>query len=115
MKLGSVEALRLKGSYNFYSAVEPGLVDTLLLDIIGAGLKLKLFGFLIRYFLIVSGNYFGENLHPKTPEEWQKQREESAPVPADGGVAVKSNDLNVILNVDAKDCSVVLESLRKET
>ena len=109
MKLGSVEELRLKGSYNFYSTVEPGLVDTLLLDVIGAGLRLKLFGFLIRYFLIVRENYFGENLHFKTLEEWQKQREEGgAPTLADGGAVVKSNDLDVILNVDAKDCSVVL-------
>ena len=109
MKLGSVEELRLKGSYNFYSTVEPGLVDTLLLDVISAGLRLKLFGFLIRYFLIVRENYFGENLHFKTLEEWQKQREEGgAPILADGGAVVKSNDLDVILNVDAKDCSVVL-------
>ncbi|PWW75090.1 hypothetical protein C7212DRAFT_297830 [Tuber magnatum] len=109
MKLGSVEEFRLKGSYNFYSAVEPGLVDTLLLDIIGAGLRLKLFGFLIRYFLIVRENYFGENLHFKTLEEWQKQREGDGTLAlAGGGAAMKTNDLDVILNVDSKDCSVVL-------
>ncbi|CAZ86039.1 unnamed protein product [Tuber melanosporum] len=108
MKLGSAEELRLKGSYNFYSAVEPGLVDTLLLDMIGVGLELKLFGFLIRYFLIVRENYFGENLHFKTLEEWQKQREEGGTLALADGGAIKSNDLDVILNLDAKDCSVVL-------
>lgn len=109
MGLGSVDEFRLKGSYNFYSTPGPTFVDTLLLDIEGRGLKLTLFGFLIRYFLIIRENYFGENLHFRTLEEWQKQQEEGgALATSDDGGAVKNNDLDVILSVDAMDCCVVL-------
>lgn len=108
--LGRVEHAKLKGSYEFFGNNSPGLIDTLTLDIDGEGLELALHGFLIRYFLILKDNYFGEHLHFKTLEEWQAQeraRAHGQPLPPSAPF-VKSNDLDVILRVRAKDLAVLL-------
>lgn len=108
MKLGIVNEFKLKGCYNYYATSGVGLIDTLLMDIEGRGLKLQLLGFLIRYFLVIRENYFGENLHFKTLEEWQKQGDREAGVPVVEGNNKKANDLDVILNVDVKDSCVIM-------
>lgn len=107
MKLCTVSDFKLKGCYNYYATIGPSNIDTLLMDITGRNLKLQLYGFLIRYFLIIRENYFGENLHFKTLEEWQKQGggENDIPVTA---AENKANDLDVILNVDVRDSCIIL-------
>lgn len=108
--LGKVEHAKLKGSYEFFGNSSPDLIDTLTLDIDGEGLELALHGFLIRYFLILKDNYFGEHLHFKTLEEWQSQehaRAHGQPLPPTAPF-VKSNDLDVIMRVRARDVAVLL-------
>lgn len=107
MKLGIVHDFKLKGSYSYYAATGPGNIDTLLMDITGSDLKLQLYGFLIRYFLVIRENYFGENLHFKTLEEWQKQEGVKNDIPVTSAEK-KVNDLDVILNVDAKNICVLM-------
>lgn len=108
--LGTVEQVKLKGSYEFYSEIAPGFIDTLVLDLSGVGLDLTLHGFLIRYFLTIKGNYFGEDLHFKTLEEWQDQQQAAA----DGIAAApkppleKSNDLEIVLGIRVKGIVVLL-------
>ncbi|KAA8910540.1 hypothetical protein FN846DRAFT_938964 [Sphaerosporella brunnea] len=108
--LGKVAQIKLKGSYEFYADTTPSLIDTLSLDIDGQGLDLVLHGVLIRYFLTIKENYFGENLHFKTLEEWQEQQNSiatggpSSPAPPHS----KSNDLDVVLSVAAREIAILL-------
>ncbi|GLA54316.1 hypothetical protein AnigIFM63604_011852 [Aspergillus niger] len=97
----TLESLFIDGSYNYYLSTSPELTDTLLLNIDGFSPRLYLFGFLIRSFMTIRENYFGEEMHFKTLEEYQEhayQREESG---SHGGVNPnkKSNDLDVIVHV----------------
>jgi len=108
--LGKVGQVKLKGSYEFYANTSPDLIDTLNLDVDGERLQLVLHGFLIRYFLTIKENYFGENLHFKTLEEWQSRQQvepgEIAQAPAPP--VSKSNDLDVILSVRTRDLEILL-------
>lgn len=106
-RLCTVNDFKLKGCYNYYATIGPTNIDTLLMDITGCNLKLQLYGFLIRYFLIIRENYFGENLHFKTLEEWQKQGGGVNNIPV-AVAEVKSNDLDVILNADVNDSCIIL-------
>ncbi|KAF8249912.1 hypothetical protein K440DRAFT_581558 [Wilcoxina mikolae CBS 423.85] len=108
--LGKVEQVKLKGSYEFFGNTSSDAIDKLTLDLDGERLKLTLHGFLMRYFLTLKENYFGENLHFKTLDEWQVQ--EQARVdgisPHLSAPFVKSNDLDIVLGVKARDLEVLL-------
>lgn len=128
--LGTVRQVALKGFYEANAATADGLVDTLVLDLQGEMLELVLRGYLIRYFLLVRENYFGENIHFRTLDEWtQVKRQEHAhhhhhhninlnhnqqgntQAQAPGKVqeeVVKSNDIDVQLNIAARDLVVML-------
>jgi hypothetical protein len=105
--LGKVGHIKLDGSYEFYANTAPSLIDTLKLAIDGEGLELVLHGVLIRYFMTIKENYFGENLHFKTLEEWQEQRAEGVP-PGPVAPPSKSNDLDVVLSIGARDIVILL-------
>lgn len=104
-ELGYVKNICVRGSYEFFADTSPDLIDTLSLYIDGNGLELTLYGFLIRYFMTIKENYFGDNIHFKTLEEWQNQKSEVAP-PAK--ITAVSNDLDVILSCQASDLCVLL-------
>ncbi|KAI5781462.1 hypothetical protein EDC01DRAFT_665825 [Geopyxis carbonaria] len=105
--LGKVGQVKLKGSYEFYSSTGPDLIDCLTLDLDGEDLELILHGFLLRYFLTIKENYFGENVHFKTLEEWQ--RTPTPPNNADPTEQIsKSNDIDIVLGVKAKDIIISL-------
>ena len=108
--LGKVGRIKLKGSYEFYANTSPDLIDTLNLDIDGERFQSVLHGFLIRYFLTIKENYFGENLHFKTLEEWQSRQQVEAGEIASGPAppTSKSNDLDVILGVRVRDLEILL-------
>jgi hypothetical protein len=109
-RLGKVKKFKLDGSYEFYTKTAADLVDTLTLNIGGQGFELTLHGFLIRYFLTIKENYFGENLHFKTLEEWQTQQRAKLSGSSAGSSPpfVKSNDLDVLLMVGAEDLMLIL-------
>ncbi|KAI5783158.1 hypothetical protein DFH27DRAFT_276125 [Peziza echinospora] len=104
--VASVNDLVLRGKYKYHASTGPELIDTLLLEIVGNNVDFTLHGFLIRYFLIIRENYFGENLHFKTLEEYK--RKDAEVVENVEKQTSKSNDLDVILSIEATNGAVLL-------
>ncbi|KAF1345231.1 hypothetical protein BDV97DRAFT_360661 [Delphinella strobiligena] len=112
-RVADMEELTLKGTQTYFSEQAPGLTDVLRMDICGTNLSLRLFGFLIRYFVNVKENYFGEFLHFKTLEEYQNSGGDAANAEA---IAMgrhtfrPANDLDVILCITAEHPVIMLPS-----
>jgi hypothetical protein len=111
-RVGSLRQLNLNGKYQYCDTTSPSNTDTLLLNVSGAGLELQLYGFLIRYIMKIKDNYFGEDLHFKTLEEYQRSIN-----PGAAGTSAfqkppykKTNDIDVILNITADDCCAIFPS-----
>ncbi|KAL4898034.1 hypothetical protein BDV59DRAFT_53977 [Aspergillus ambiguus] len=94
-------SLNIDGSYDYYLSTSPDLTDTLYLNMHGISPKLYLFGFLIRSFMTIKENYFGEEMHFKTLEEFQEIAYRDEPPDAYNGINPNrtSNDLDVIVHV----------------
>ncbi|EXJ94946.1 hypothetical protein A1O1_00064 [Capronia coronata CBS 617.96] len=105
--MATLKQLNLEGSYNYYTAIAPNLTDSLFMTITGYAPKFNLQGFLIRYFMNVKENYFGDHLHFRTLEEYQNilaGNEDPGPrLPVK-----KENDLDVILTVRADSSAVLM-------
>ena len=103
----TLKQLNLEGSYNYYPNIGPKLTDSLFMTITGYAPRFFLHGYLIRYFMNVKENYFGEDLHFRTLEEYQDMlagNEPPAPRPSSG----KDNDLDVILTVRADSAAILM-------
>ena len=110
-KVATLKDLRLDGSYNYYTSTSSSLTDTLLLHIHGVAPMVHLYGFLVGYFMKFKDNYFGEDLHFQTLEEYQAQLSKvvnGKNTHTDGGPIKVSNDLDVILSVAAEDACIIL-------
>ncbi|KAL9123141.1 MAG: hypothetical protein Q9187_000307 [Circinaria calcarea] len=111
-EVATLKDLHIDGSYNYFTSTSPNLTDTVLLNVHGFAPSINLYGFLVRYFMKLKDNYFGEDLHFQTLEEYQARIcaptvIETANV--DGGVNGRlSNDLDVILTVMAQNSSLML-------
>ena len=116
--IASLGDLSIKGSYDYYTSNSPSQTDTLLLDLYGAKLTTHLYGFFVRYLMRLKDNYFGDDLHFRTLEEFQSllldqrlytrtNREE-----LEGKSSKNPNDLDVILSVTVDDtCALLPASL----
>lgn len=106
--------LRLNGSYDYFSSTLPGLTDTMVLNIHGVALRIELYGFLVRYLMKIKDNYFGDDLHFRTVEEYQeqstRQKKSDAENPTVDQHTRLSNDLDVILGVTVENPCVILPS-----
>ncbi|CAG8439893.1 14436_t:CDS:10 [Funneliformis mosseae] len=67
-----MSSFMVEGTYQYYSFVHPSHVESLSLIIKGKEVNLKLFGFVIRYFLILQMNYFGNYINFMTLDEYTK-------------------------------------------
>ncbi|OAP58367.1 hypothetical protein AYL99_07457 [Fonsecaea erecta] len=103
----TLKLLHLEGSYNYYPNVSPNLTDSLFMTITGYTPKFFLHGYLIRYFVNVKENYFGEDLHFRTLEEYQDALAGDE-LPRMRPSNKKDNDLDVILTIRAENSSVLL-------
>ena len=117
--IASLKGLSLKGTYEYYGTSGADLTDTLFLDISGMGTKVFLHGFLIRYFMNMKENYFGDNIHFKTLEEFSEAVSGGQDVKEDtpNTHVSKGNDLDTILSIRAdKSCALLPANLysRKE-
>ena len=110
--IATIKKLILDGSYNYVTSTPSGLADALILNVHGVDPKVQLYGVLIRYFLKVKDNYFGDDIHFRTLEEFQiqmAQREKS-----DNNIIPNlhhnrlSNDLDVILEIKAENPYILL-------
>ena len=109
--VAALEELTIEGSYNYFTSTSPSLTDILLLNLHGKSLELQLYGFLIRYLMKIKDNYFGEDLHFRTLEEYQDrvvQKELPPDTTASNPPSKLSNDLDVILSISAEDAGVIL-------
>lgn len=103
--------LTLSGSHTFMTETSTMNTDRLYMDIQGHRLNLELYGWLVHHFMKIKDNYFGDDLHFKTLEEFQGVPNVS--FAADGmGPDVPhtklSNDLDVILCISADEVNVLL-------
>jgi hypothetical protein len=113
-ELATLSTLKIKGSYEYCATTSPSNTDTLLLDVYGDNPTAYFYGFVIRYFLKVKDNYFGDDIRFKTLEEYQDvlraKREGNFEISSNQPPHKKSNDLDVILTVNADKSSVILPS-----
>lgn len=112
MSIGHLENLALDGQYHYNSITSAAATDTLILNANGQSLVAHLHGFVIRYFLKLKDNYFGDDVHFKTLEEHQemlklKERDPEAELQGKPPPK-KSNDMDVILSVKADDPKIFL-------
>ncbi|CAG7975669.1 unnamed protein product [Penicillium olsonii] len=99
--MATLQSLFISGSYNYFQLTSPELTDTLVLNIDGVSPRLFLFGFLIKSFMTIRENYFGEEMHFKTLEEYQELVYADEPVSNPTGINPnrKSNDMDVLVRV----------------
>ena len=110
--LGHIKSLLLEGKYDYHAVTAPGNSDTLVLNVSGKRPVFNAYGFVVRYFLKLKDNYFGDDVHFKTLEEYQdglrlKQDDPDADL-ASRPPHKASNDMDVILNVFAEDPRILL-------
>ncbi|KAI9789416.1 MAG: hypothetical protein M1816_006076 [Peltula sp. TS41687] len=110
--VGSLKTLSICGRYGYHTGLSPSSTDTLILDIQGSGGSLDLFGFLIRYCLKIKDNYFGDDIHFKTLDEYQAlgakkeisvEKHDDARTPQN-----PKNGLDVILSIEVVDAHINL-------
>ncbi|CAG8500632.1 1907_t:CDS:10 [Paraglomus brasilianum] len=77
-KFGQVDNFTINGTYQYYSFVDPSHVESVSLNMKGKKVNLKLFGFVVRYFIIILENYAGDYINFVTLEEYARER--SSPV-----------------------------------
>ncbi|KAK0722273.1 hypothetical protein B0T26DRAFT_749693 [Lasiosphaeria miniovina] len=113
-EIGRLENLLIDGTYHYNLTTSPLNTDTLLLNVTGQSPVIHLYGFVVRYFLKIKDNYFGEDVHFKTLEEYQEALRLKGENPeaelATRPPPKKSNDLDVILSIKADDPRFLLVS-----
>ncbi|KAI0599407.1 hypothetical protein F4775DRAFT_124962 [Biscogniauxia sp. FL1348] len=111
-EIGQLENLVLDGKYCYYAITSPANTDTLVLDVMGQSPTVYLYGFIIRYFLQLKDNYFGDYVHFKTLDEYQESLRLKATDPdaesANRPPPKKSNDMDIILSVRVDDPRILL-------
>ncbi|KAF1976531.1 hypothetical protein BU23DRAFT_501602 [Bimuria novae-zelandiae CBS 107.79] len=103
--------LTLKGSHSYMTETSAMHTDRLFMDIRGDKLYLELYGWLIHHFMKIKENYFGDDLHFKTLEEFQGLHNHSLAVDAatsDSQPTKVSNDLDVILSISVDNATLLL-------
>jgi len=103
--------MSLTGSHTLMTETSPMNTDRLFMDIQGHRLNLELYGWLVHHFMKIKDNYFGDDLHFKTLEEFQGLPSVSLAAGGsepNGEHSKLTNDLDVILCVSADEVSVLL-------
>ncbi|KAH8118988.1 hypothetical protein DFH11DRAFT_1696800 [Phellopilus nigrolimitatus] len=73
--IGRVAAFHLSGSYTYFAEVREDCVDQLKLDIKIPSPALKLFGWIVRYVMVLRENYFGGFTQYSTTREYLERHE----------------------------------------
>lgn len=109
--VATLGGLILKGSHSYMTETSTMNTDRLFMDIQGNTLSLELYGWLIHHFMKIKDNYFGEDMHFKTLEEFQGLPSQSLATDATiphGQPHKISNDLDVILCISVERAGVLL-------
>ncbi|KAG5978932.1 hypothetical protein E4U55_005753 [Claviceps digitariae] len=99
-ELGHGNGLAVTGSYQYNATTSPANTDTLILNVHIDSPYLYLYGFIVRYCLVLKDNYFGDHVHFRTLDEYQKQIQRNPLTePVLRPPLKKSNDLDIILSI----------------
>ncbi|KAL8776375.1 MAG: hypothetical protein Q9194_003186 [Teloschistes cf. exilis] len=113
-EVATMEDLKIDGSYYYFTSTSPALTDVLRMDIHGISPRIWLHGFVVRAFLRIKDNYFGEDIHFRTLDEYQEQvarhDKSSSSVTAPLQRTRITNDLDVILSITAVTTEIILPS-----
>ncbi len=110
-KVAHLGGLTLTGSHTYMTETSRMNTDRLFMDISGHKLNLQQYGWLIKYFMTMKDNYFGDDLHFKTLEEFQGLPNVNLAADGtqpNGDPESLSNDLDVILCLSADQVSALL-------
>ncbi|KAI5306221.1 hypothetical protein KEM56_001796 [Ascosphaera pollenicola] len=109
--------LKATGGFTYHAGTSSSLTDMFELDITLGAPKIYLYGFLIRYLLLVKANYFGDHVHFKTFEEFQGELRHPTSKPLTAtSTQRKANDLDVHIQVVAeKTCLLVPTGIYDKT
>lgn len=101
--VGFLKQVQVDGVFTNYSTTSPELTDELTLNIHGESPRVILHGFVIRYLMKVKDNYFGDDIHFRTFDEFQRQmsvaKGQSTDPPKSSQHHRLSNDLDVALRI----------------
>ncbi|KAF2435900.1 hypothetical protein EJ08DRAFT_729763 [Tothia fuscella] len=106
-----LDEVTLKGSHAAFSETSRGLTDRLTFDIHGTKPKIYLFGFVVDRLIKLKENYFGDDLHFRTLDEFQNLSQGKAleaETDAKAQQSNRSNDLDVILCISASDTRALI-------
>ncbi|KAJ5613223.1 hypothetical protein N7510_006417 [Penicillium lagena] len=112
--MATLDNLFIDGSYNYFQSTSPDLTDTLVLNVDGSSPRLYLYGFLIKSFMAIKENYFGDEMHFRTLEEYQELVYADEPPENPTGINPnrKSNDMDVLVHVTVRDpCALLPETI----
>jgi len=107
-QVAKLDSVKVNGMYNVCTDIRPGMTDTLNMTIAGNNLTMHFFGFLARHLIKVKGNYFGDNVHFRTLQEYQELVQQGQPGPDAEQFSARGNDLDVILDIKATDATFLL-------
>ena len=110
--IATLKDLKIDGYYNYCTSTAPGLTDTAVLNVHGMAPTIHLYGFLVRYFIKFKDNYFGDDLHFQTLEEYQRRINtpgaHDTAQRIDDSQAGFNNDLDVVVTVTADNACLML-------
>ncbi|KAJ2977452.1 hypothetical protein NQ176_g4359 [Zarea fungicola] len=110
-QLGNAEGLVVSGSYQYNASTSTANTDSLILNVHAQSPHVFLYGYLVRYLMLLKDNYFGEHVHFRTVEEFREQMQVQIHGETEAqmqGPLKKSNDLDVILSVKVDDPQISL-------
>ncbi|KAH6895300.1 hypothetical protein B0T10DRAFT_507394 [Thelonectria olida] len=111
-ELAHVEGLVVDGGYHYNATTSAANTDTLILNVRGQSPYVYLYGFVVRYFILLKDNYFGDYVHFKTLGEYQEQLQLKQKNPQAENTNQpphkKSNDMDVILGIKFDDLRIML-------
>ncbi|KAJ5928488.1 hypothetical protein N7466_007444 [Penicillium verhagenii] len=117
-EMATLDSLLIDGSYTYFLSTSPELTDTLVLNLDGTAPRCYLYGFLIKSFMAVKENYFGDEMHFKTLEEYQDLQvayttlKEPPANPTGINPNRKSNDMDVLVHVTVDSpCALLSENI----
>ena len=111
-EVATLKDLKIDGSYTYFTTTSPNLTDVLFLNVLGVAPQFTMYGFLIRYLMKIKDNYFGDDIHFRTLDEYHSQinvsKGQNFDEPTSGQHSRLSNDLDVILGIAAEDSCALL-------
>lgn len=92
--MGRANYFTIDGSYTYFTSVEINTSDHIVIDMKGDYVTLKCYGFIVRYLLSIRENYFGDNVHFKTFEEYSQEKQNTSNSESSSVTSADSSDLS---------------------